>query len=508
MRFKLAVFAFLWSCSAISGSWYWRPYTGGPYGANNGSSYADAWYRSTDINWNQIVPGDTLYICGLHDSGSAGYDYLLTVSASGTSQAPITISGACSQDPGSIIATGQRWSSGWSGPDQNGVYTRTYGGSAGQAIDAQGFLLKLASAPDANSPCRSYSQVGTLVSYKPCGAPVTVYPAGAAPVLRVHNQNYVQIADLTIFNATKLIEILNGEGIVVRNSELAYALTNSIAVTGSTSNGELANNHIHDVGNGPYFITASNQSHDGWVVQGNHIHDVYGHIDSHCIGWQAGSSNIINDNNLHDCEGSGITFYAPNSGQPTINNLIFRNHIHEVKDTGRGGSNQRGIEVNGPNCRNSNNELGNVISENRIENTDGAGIFLKAAAPSVPPSYSWWIDSNYIFNADVGMAWIDGHEWPCGTVTEAGFVFEANSIISPRTAFVSPERLNINLQSPTRNSMLLRGNHYIGSSVWVWQGGTQANCLGTWDSSVNSCQVQSLENFQQISSRDAGSTHW
>ncbi|MEJ5309849.1 MAG: right-handed parallel beta-helix repeat-containing protein [Anaerolineae bacterium] len=65
-------------------------------GANDGTSWANAWQSFADIQWSSIQPGDTLYISG----GSSGKTYLgpLYVQANGAPGAPITI--RVGQDPG------------------------------------------------------------------------------------------------------------------------------------------------------------------------------------------------------------------------------------------------------------------------------------------------------------------------------------------------------------------------------------------------------------------------
>lgn len=65
-------------------------------GANNGSSWTDAWNETNQIKWNQILPGHTIYISG------GTYTSGLVPTASGASGNPITIT------------------SGWHAPDRSG----------------------------------------------------------------------------------------------------------------------------------------------------------------------------------------------------------------------------------------------------------------------------------------------------------------------------------------------------------------------------------------------------
>lgn len=54
-------------------------------GANNGVSWADAWKNTTDIKWNLVKPGHTIYISG------GTYTSGLVIGASGSSGNPITV---------------------------------------------------------------------------------------------------------------------------------------------------------------------------------------------------------------------------------------------------------------------------------------------------------------------------------------------------------------------------------------------------------------------------------
>jgi hypothetical protein len=58
-------------------------------GANNGTSWANAWQSFSSISWNSINPGDVIYISG--GSSSKTYNETLTINASGTSGNDITI---------------------------------------------------------------------------------------------------------------------------------------------------------------------------------------------------------------------------------------------------------------------------------------------------------------------------------------------------------------------------------------------------------------------------------
>lgn len=80
-------------------SWYVRP-SGGSYGAENGTSYADAWDGFANIVWASIQPGDTLWVAGSHTQ-------LLTIGASGISTKYIYIKSLIA-DPATISGSGSR----------------------------------------------------------------------------------------------------------------------------------------------------------------------------------------------------------------------------------------------------------------------------------------------------------------------------------------------------------------------------------------------------------------
>jgi hypothetical protein len=88
-----------WAYTVSEGSgriWYVRP-SGGSYGTENGSSYANAWDGFDNVDWTAsgVQPGDTLYVCGTHTEQ-------VTVGGSGIAGHPITIRGDYSGDAGTI----------------------------------------------------------------------------------------------------------------------------------------------------------------------------------------------------------------------------------------------------------------------------------------------------------------------------------------------------------------------------------------------------------------------
>lgn len=84
----------LLSGPAVAGSWYVDNATHG--GADNGTSWANAWTSFAGVDWSRIQPGDTVYVSG--GAASQTYKDSWSVGASGTAANPITI--AVGQDAG------------------------------------------------------------------------------------------------------------------------------------------------------------------------------------------------------------------------------------------------------------------------------------------------------------------------------------------------------------------------------------------------------------------------
>lgn len=91
MKFYSNILFLLLTLPAFGATYYVRP-AGGTYGAEDGSSWANAFDGFSDVAWgggaNQVGAGDTLYV------GAGTYTQKLTPGASGTAGNPITIRAA------------------------------------------------------------------------------------------------------------------------------------------------------------------------------------------------------------------------------------------------------------------------------------------------------------------------------------------------------------------------------------------------------------------------------
>ena len=101
MRLLLATLLLLLALPALAADWY---VDNTASGANNGTSWTDAWQDTTTINWGSISAGDTVWISG----GASGQSYSAfnTITASGTSGNYITIQAATEGGRSNIVTIG------------------------------------------------------------------------------------------------------------------------------------------------------------------------------------------------------------------------------------------------------------------------------------------------------------------------------------------------------------------------------------------------------------------
>ncbi len=91
--FCLLLLVQLAATTAPGADWFLDP---AATGANNGSSWSAAWKNPTNVNWNSVNPGDTVYVSG--GTTSQVYTNWLTIGKNGTPGNYITLK--IGQDPG------------------------------------------------------------------------------------------------------------------------------------------------------------------------------------------------------------------------------------------------------------------------------------------------------------------------------------------------------------------------------------------------------------------------
>lgn len=106
MRLFFTLTLALWTTVSMSAvDWYVNSTASG---ANNGTSWANAWTSFGSIQWGPIAPGDRVWISGGPNGSEKVYSTTLTIGKSGTAGNPITV-GVKADDPlhnGTVIISG------------------------------------------------------------------------------------------------------------------------------------------------------------------------------------------------------------------------------------------------------------------------------------------------------------------------------------------------------------------------------------------------------------------
>lgn len=145
----------------------------------------------------------------------------------------------------------------------------------------------------------------------------------------------------------------------------------------------------------------------------------YGNGDTHAIGIQGGSWNVIEHNIIDGAGGSGITMYqGPDNrdGQPPQDmhdNTVRFNVVANVFTTksdpsASGASNQRGIEICDSHYVGPGTSYNNSVYYNIVSNVSGDGLRSKAHAPGTGHGeYQWRWLNNVVIDCGVGFSTIN-----------------------------------------------------------------------------------------------------
>ena len=388
-----AVTSLLWvigligiSSPVYAANFYWRPMAGGPYGKANGTSYANAWHTAQSIDWRRIKPKDILYVCGLHDNGYGDYNLTPPKDATG-----IVIDGNCPNNPGTILAAGQKIAvdATWK-PVGDGVLARPGSGCTSQQLlerQADGKLKRLMRIPgvlekgenrgqritpslpysrwssgsffQSDLECRKPSSDPSwrTLYYKPTPGAVAIYTAAGEPAVGRRDVSNITVRNLTALNAlgaSGAIEIRRSDGVRVENNKIYWSYY-GINIFEGSSHGVATGNEIHDSGHGIYQVNppACAGTMNRWAITHNRIHDldqegyyqsldvceirasagnrcIADLVDSHAIALD-GSDNVVEHNILRHIGGSGVMAYQELNCHAE-NNLIRHNVIEDVAD--------------------------------------------------------------------------------------------------------------------------------------------------------------------------------
>jgi hypothetical protein len=236
------------SGSVMAANWYVDSSASG----GNGQSWGSAWKSFSSIQWGSISPGDTVYISG--GSNGKTYSQELSVKTSGTSSAPVTITGG--KDSG-----------------HNGLVTFT---SNGIYVEARRYVTI------------SKMKFTGGARIKISGADGAVYdPAGAASHIIVDDcEFYIQAHGAVFIQAS--------DNIIVRNSRMSTPTNDGAQTDGIYSQRNLNN-----------------------IYENNHIlmkNQGGGHND--CIQMYRDTSTIVRNNycaQINDKSGNAQGIYATTS---------------------------------------------------------------------------------------------------------------------------------------------------------------------------------------------------
>jgi len=355
---------FLLVCSLNAADWYVRP-EGGSYGAENGTSYANAWDGLKKVVWgnNGVKAGDTLYICGLHlkeyKAGLTTVDRTITPVGGSGDSSRVTIRGDYPGDPGIIWGGSLLKHEPWVNEGSN-TYSITLPMDMWtdwffEDVTASGrtVLTKVGSLAECQSrPGSHYSsnyQQGSKL-YIHCsnnGDPTNrIVANGGGWFWACDTASYLTFKNLKFYcrNIVSAFSHMRYDGCTIW-----YADVNVLTFTEQYSYVEIISCDIAHgqtgigfamqlAGTGPHHV----------LVRGNKIHDMgtrpsLYNPDSHAIGVNSLSDSIIELNEMYNC-GSTLAFYAYDSGinSSIKNNTVRWNYIHDAHRLG--GSSGNGIE--------------------------------------------------------------------------------------------------------------------------------------------------------------------
>jgi len=392
LLFILQIFI-VFTTGILAKDWYVRP-AGGSYGAEDGTSYANAWDGLPNVKWGSggVQPGDTLWVCGLHlltatNLGDVGQNHLI-FPISGTSEsARVTIRGDYPSDPGIIWGAYKIAYSGWTYEGNNTWSISVRSGHQPdwvfQDVTANSWVvLTMVSSIDQckSTPGSHYFGDRLYVHCSDNGNPTGRICANSfGYIIRVGYQNkqYITIKNLKFYQfncgiwGDETPSHLRWEGCVFAyaGSDMFYFMTGSDYM-------EVVNCDLSWAKNGIMCWELSDQNKTGpryFTLSGNVIHDIgvrpsQQNGDAHGIWVNGGVGGIIEDNEIYNC-GSGITFYTL-GGQVSTNNTIRRNYCYNMHTYG--GANGRGIELNvGSEPA---DQSGNKIYQNIVANCPSVGI--------------------------------------------------------------------------------------------------------------------------------------
>jgi hypothetical protein len=455
--------------SAQAATWYVRPLSQGEYGAEDGTSYANAYDGFSDITWGEggVVAGDTLYICGEHRYATSGADFTtvteLKVGAAGAAGNYITIRGDYASDPGSIIyATRVLPTPGTWAELHPGVFV------ANSATAQMANLFQLEPTPVMLATASTTATVvatdgsvrytGSQVWYNPVGDGWTsatiprYFHTPIQQVIDLQGNSYIKVIGLTGYGggANRGVIVINNEDsptsfVEIRDCHLQFGLYTGIYANRSTSDVIIDGNTIKDCTTGTYTIGNGGSStvypFRRWTFSGNTVGATsrYARLigvaaDRHALGGQELEDCVFEDNLISDWPGDGILNYV-NSRATGKNNIIRRNVILNLADP-NSDFHHYGIAITGSNADNwSTRTQGNQIYNNIVWGcTPGAAGAAAGDGAAIRLKGKWFGDHRpLIYGNTIGDSVIGLMDFTMTGYTGSGFIAKNNLFTSNTT---------------------------------------------------------------------------
>lgn len=467
-------------------TWYLRPASWAPVGDHDGTSYDTAWDGFSDVNWVDVQPGDTIYIC---DTWVYGTDFGYqgnAISDSGTPGNVITVRGDLADHAGVLIGSRKYASGSWT-DNGDGTYKYDTMYSDPKVVwqgDPTGTpdLLKYVDINDVNSTDGSWAFVsdGQWIFVNPWDDPgmEDIY-AGALGSLYISSQEYLTISNLSLFGGP--VSVSGCSNLTIEDCEIAFDDYTAIYAGASTSNILIEDCVLHDVPTGTYTQAGvtSSYSHSDWtmrrveVYSGRDTGNFYSATtsDRHALGGQNLRNWLVEYCYIHDWAGDGILNYSGSAEGTDCSNVVIRyNRIDNLNDDDDQNYHW-GIVRNGTNSGdwatiNAGWEVyGNVISNLGL--SSGAAIRIKGPGGS---SDIWpKIYNNTIYDCRIGLSWIHIPNDP-----NSGFDFRNNIVCSPKTG-----GYHVYLESCSGTKTVVMANNCWypdtsgGNNLFAWDGGAR-----------------------------------
>ncbi len=432
-----SVFATTWYVrpgvwTTVDGSGHPIP-TAAVYGAQDGTSYADAWNGLTSIVWGGggVSSGDTLYVCGTHVYRifvNAGSLTSQAVSTIGTSS--FTMRYDYPSDPGTLFGGNVNFlgaGAPYQGPDSNGVWFQVLNSSltVPPTFYTNGLVrLKQRTNSTWTDGLGGQFKVGTTNYVQIPGGigPTTnnMAQANAGWAFNFNNQTNISIIggnvgtivsgfsganDFYAFRFgiptapfTTAPKDITWKDLIVRDTKSFYIYPGS-------DRWIFGGNNWGPAGDGPYsLINAQTNAPQQLTFTNNFFHDMdtaeYPSVDGHGIGIQGGSNHLLDHNSLSNT-GPAILLWTGNVAM--TNNTIRYNFIQKTHINSQGVSDGIGISgdnsLAAPGLRIGNKVYGNIIEDCAV---GGGATYQGVGIGSNSPDYTEYYN-NTITRANVGF---------------------------------------------------------------------------------------------------------